>query len=649
MKLEKASKEALQPHIDQLVTLKKKLDEIIVAESKKEFDRTKLETVLRRRFFYAPAFDIYGGVSGLYDYGPPGCALQANILQLWRSHFILEEQMLEVDTTILTPYDVLHTSGHVDRFTDLMVKDKGNGNLYRADHLLENWLSAQIKDVKTDAKLKEEYSYVMTQVDNYDAKELGDILRKYNVKAPESGNDISEPEPFNLMFKTQIGPAEHDSKGRGFMRPETAQGQFTNFKKLYEYNNERMPFASAQIGKSFRNEISPRAGLLRVREFTMAEIEHYVHPNKKDHPRFREVENVIMSFLPASEQEKGVSSTIDMTIGEAVRSGMVNNETLGYFLARISLFLIKIGIKKERLRFRQHMSNEMAHYASDCWDAEIQSSYGWIECVGCADRSAYDLSNHTKRTGERLVAREKLDTPIQKNVIKPQFNKKEIGVKFKKDAKVIVDEIENMNECELKELKKSLETNQRAKVAGFEVSSDMVSIVETVETCYVDEYIPSVIEPSFGIGRIMYSLLEHSYYVRENDENRCVLSFPPVVAPVKCLVVPLSGHPSFPPFIYELCQLLRSKDISFQKDDSSSSVGKRYARNDEIGIPFGITVDFQTVKDKTVTLRERDSMSQVRIHMDQVANIVASLANATLSWNKVTETFPAFVEQEIDN
>lgn len=179
------------------------------------------------------------------------------------------------------------------------------------------------------------------------------------------------------MFDTAIGP-EGDKKG--YLRPETAQGQFLNFSKLLEFNNAKMPFASASIGKSFRNEISPRSGLLRVREFLMAEIEHFVDPKAKAHRRFREVEQVQCRFLPKGVQQEGKTEVTEVTIGHAVKSGMVDNETLGYFLVRIWLFLQKIGCDMSRVRFRQHMNNEMAHYATDCWDAEIHTSYVLPNC-----------------------------------------------------------------------------------------------------------------------------------------------------------------------------------------------------------------------------------------------------------------------------
>ena len=185
---------------------------------------------------------------------------------------------------------------------------------------------------------------------------------------------------------------------KGFLRPETAQGIFVNFKRLLEFNQGKLPFAAAQIGCAFRNEISPRSGLIRVREFTMAEIEHFCDPFDKSHPKFEEVKSTEVLLYSADCQMEG-RSVYKTSIAEAVAQKTIANETLGYFMARIQQFLVKIGVDPVKLRFRQHMANEMAHYACDCWDAELLTSYGWVECVGCADRSAYDLSQHSKATG----------------------------------------------------------------------------------------------------------------------------------------------------------------------------------------------------------------------------------------------------------
>ncbi|CAN1333943.1 Glycine--tRNA ligase, mitochondrial 1 [Linum perenne] len=281
--------------------------------------------------------------------------------------------MLEVDCPCVTPEVVLKASGHVDKFTDLMVKDEKTGTCYRADHLLK---------------------HILAVLDEFSSEELGAKIKEFGITAPDTKNPLSDPYPFNLMFQTSIGPSGLSS---GFMRPETAQGIFVNFKDLYYYNGNKLPFAAAQIGQAFRNEISPRQGLLRVREFTLAEIEHFVDPEDKSHPKYSEVANLEFLMFPREEQMSGQSAKI-IQLGHAVSKGIVNNETLGYFIGRVYLFLTRLGIDKTRLRFRQHLANEMAHYAADCWDAEIECSYGWIECVGIADRSAYDLRAHSVRS-----------------------------------------------------------------------------------------------------------------------------------------------------------------------------------------------------------------------------------------------------------
>ncbi|CCU77521.1 putative Glycyl-tRNA synthetase [Blumeria hordei DH14] len=650
----------------------------------KPFDRQTFDSMLRRRMFYTPSFEIYNGVGGLFDYGPPGCALQANIVDLWRKHFVLEEDMLEVDCTALTPEEVLKTSGHVDKFADWMCKDPKNGDIIRADHFVEEILEARLKgdkearglidNVKTEnvkpkkKKLKgteairledaviQEYKEILAKIDNYDGPELGNLITKYEMKNPETGVLPSAPVAFNLMFQTTIGPS---SNAPGYFRPETAQGQFVNFAKLLEFNQQQMPFASASVGKSFRNEISPRAGLLRVREFLMAEIEHYVDPEGgKKHSRFHEVKDVELVLLNRETQLAGQTDVRKLAIGTAVSNGTVDNETLGYFLARIHLFLMKIGIDKTKIRFRQHMANEMAHYATDCWDAELLTSYGWIECVGCADRSAYDLTVHAKKTGAPLMVRERLETPISVEEWQIDLNKKKFGPHFKKDGKVIEAAIEATPQCNREALAEELKVKGKIFIdvegvgtGKVEISNDLISIERRTRVENTREYTPNVIEPSFGIGRILYALLEHNYWSRGSDggdEARCILSFPPVVAPTKVLLVPLSTHASLKPLVRKISLKLRSLGISSRIDDSSASIGKRYSRNDELGTPLGITIDFQSVKDQTFTLRDRDSTKQVRADEQTVLTAVKALVEGEKMWSDIERDLPSFEGQETD-
>lgn len=614
-----------------------------------KFDRPKFEDFLKRRFFFAPAFEIYGGVAGLYDYGPSGCAIEANVLNLWRSHFVLEEQMLEIKSTQLTPHVVLKASGHVDRFTDYMVKDVKTGECYRADHLLKAILEGMINNKNTSDEKRMECELVMGQLDDYDQKALAAKLKEYGAKFPGTNNDITEPAEFNLMFGTSIGPT---GLLQGFLRPETAQGIFVNFKRLLDYNNGKLPFASAQIGGAFRNEISPRSGLLRVREFTLAEIEHFVDPSDKSHPKFENVENIQVTMFPGSYQMSG-KAALNITLKEAYDTKVINSTTVGYFIGRVHLFLCKIGVDPTRLRFRQHLANEMAHYACDCWDAEIKNSYGWIECVGIADRACYDLSVHTKSSGIRLVAQVDLPEPMTVKVVEAVVNKGPIGKLFKKDAKQVTEHLKNLGENELDVLEKSLNDKgtYALKIEGqeYEIAKDMVKEVKRYEKeVHVREVEPHVIEPSFGIGRIIYSLLEHSFHVREEDEQRTWLSLPPLVAPVKCSVLPLSKNKEFDPFVKKLSNGLNEYDISHRVDDSGGSIGRRYARTDEIGIPFGVTIDFDTVNKQpsTVTLRERNSMKQIRIPIDVLPKSVSDLVHGRRTWENMVEDYGLFLGQE---
>ncbi|KAF8730053.1 hypothetical protein AX14_005747 [Amanita brunnescens Koide BX004] len=642
----------------------------VVSRDFHPFDKTRFEALLNRRFFYAPAFEIYGGVAGLYDYGPPGSSLQANIIAEWRRHFIIEEHMLELDTTIMTPAPVFETSGHVARFADWMVKDSKTGDVLRADHLVKNVLEARLagdkearglgaqpqqddkkrkkKAAKTVAvqlsdELAKEYEAILARIDNYSGPELGELCRKHKITNPDTENEVTEPQQFNLMFTSSIGPT---GQHPGYLRPETAQGHFLNFSRLLEFNNGRVPFASAQIGRSFRNEISPRAGLLRVREFTMAEIEHYVDPEDKKHPRFGDVRNVVASLLDRHVQEAGSNALTKITIGEAVDRGIIANETLGYFVARIYQFLVKIGINPNRLRFRQHMGNEMAHYATDCWDAEIHNSYGWVECVGCADRAAYDLSVHSAKTGHPLVVRQALKEPIVTEKLVAEFNKKVLGQRFKGDAGVIQKVVDGMGEPELLRMKGELSQGSTSikteEGKQFHITPELISIEKKTFKQSIREYTPNVIEPSFGLGRILYVLLEHSYWCREQDVERGVLSLPPVVAPTKVLIVPLSAREEFDPLVQEVSTKLRKAGVFSRVDDSNTSIGKRYARNDELGTPFGVTLDFASIQNRTMTLRERDTMDQRIGPIDEVIAVVTELVDGTIGWEEACRRLPAY-------
>ncbi|KDP22529.1 hypothetical protein JCGZ_26360 [Jatropha curcas] len=668
LKAQGAAKEIIDATIEALKALKaekasveRRLQIVILSNTayqngnafiNKDAFRQAVVNTLERRLFYIPSFNIYGGVAGLYDYGPPGCGVKSNVLAFWRQHFVLEENMLEVDCPCVTPEIVLKASGHVDKFTDLMVKDEKTGNCYRADHLLKDFCKDKLeKDLSISAEKAAELNHVLAILDDLSAEELGNKIKEYGITAPDTKNQLSEPYPFNLMFQTSIGPS---GLSPGYMRPETAQGIFVNFKDLYYYNGSKLPFAAAQIGQAFRNEISPRQGLLRVREFTLAEIEHFVDPDDKSHPKFPEVENLEFLMFPREAQVSGQSAR-RMRIGEAVSRGIVNNETLGYFVGRVYLFLICLGIGKERLRFRQHLANEMAHYATDCWDAEIECSYGWIECVGIADRSAYDLRAHTDKSGVSLVAQEKFAEPreIEELVISPV--KKEVGLAFKGDQRMVIEALEAMDEREAMKMKAALESHGevRFRICTLDkdvtIKKNMVSISKERKKEHQRVFTPSVIEPSFGIGRIIYCLYEHCFYTRPSkagDEQLNVFRFPSLVAPIKCTVFPLVQNPEYEQVAKHIAKLLTTAGISYKIDMTGTSIGKRYARTDELGVPFAITVDSTS----SVTIRERDSKVQIRVTVEEVASVIKEVTDGQSTWTDVLYKYytpaPALVSEE---
>jgi glycyl-tRNA synthetase len=645
-----------------------------------EFDRSAFESLMKRKNFYWQSFEPHGPVKGLFDYGHPLATLEAQFLTIWRDHFVRKERMQELKCAMITPYNVFKTSGHVDKFADFMCKDPKTGEILRADHLIKDVLEARLKSdkeargekveetvddptkkkkklkaskgaVKLDDEVRKEYEFLLATLDDYTGEDMAVLVKKHDIRSPITGNEVEPPVSVNLMFQTQIGAT---GKEPAFLRPETAQGQFLSFQHLLEYNDGKMPFASASIGYSFRNELSPRSGLLRVREFLMAEIEHYVDPESgKQHAGFKKVRDYKLPLLARDVQQSGGSTPTFITIGEAVDTKLVDNETLGYFIARIGMFMERIGVDPTKMRFRQHMQNEMAHYAADCWDCELQTSYGWVECVGCADRSAYDLSVHMKATGVPLNVRENLKEPYRVEEWQAQLDKKKAGPIFKKDASKVQAALDSLTQDFREKLSLSLEKEGEveidvADVEGGKVklNKDVVSIQKESRVVNTREYIPNVIEPSFGIGRILYSLMEHAYWTREGDAARSVMSFLPTVAPIKVLLVPLQKDARFAPVVESLEEQLDDRGISYDTDSSGVSIGKRYSRNDELGIPCGITVDYQSLEDGTFTLRDRDTTKQVRAKAEDILDAVEKMTLGRWTWADVQAKLPAFESKE---
>ncbi|HOI19633.1 MAG TPA: glycine--tRNA ligase [Methanothrix soehngenii] len=565
-------------------------------------DRNELVNELaRRRGFLWPAFELYGGAAGFYDYGPLGAPLKRRIEDIWRQYFVIAEGFAEIEAPTIGVEGIFQASGHLSGFSDPLTGCKECKEVYRADHLIKHII--EVPDALTN-------------------DEIYRCMQENEITCPECGGELSSVYEFNLMFKTMIGPG---NKMTGYMRPETAQGMFINFPRLLRYFRGALPFAAVQIGKSYRNEISPRQGVIRLREFTQAEAEIFIDPRDKTHPRFDEVKAIRMKFYSQEAQEKGVEE--EMSFGEAVERGVVAHQTLAYYVARTYQYLLAVGIDPQKLRFRQHKSDEMAHYAADCWDAEVLlDRLGWIELVGVADRTDYDLKAHTTVSKVNLSVFVNYDQPKKrkKTVVKPDF--KALGPMFKSKAKAVGEALRALAPEQLAGEKIQVYVDG----GTIDIDRSLVSFESVEEEVRGEEVVPHVIEPSFGIDRILYSILDHSYYEDEIDgEKRAVLRFKPQVAPIEVAVLPLMDRSELVGPAKKILEELRSRGMRTDYD-TSGSIGRRYRRNDEIGTPYEVTIDYETIEEGTVTIRDRDSMSQVRVARWQVVDKLQALLNGDL-------------------
>ena len=626
--------------------------------------REYLDETIRRRFFVVPAFEIYGGYAGLYDIGPPGCALRSNIIAQWRKHFIINDSMFELFSPALTPEPVLKASGHVDKFSDVMIRDENTATAYRADQLIEAEAERQL-ETETSEERKELLKKIIIDCEAMSLDEMENTIKNVLNVTHIEGKPVkwSSPYEFNLMFGTSIGPT---GTVKAYLRPETAQGIFVNFKRFYNYNGGQLPFAVAQIGSSYRNEIAPRAGLLRVREFEQAEIEHFMmpedihkqlYPEEKyaAHPKFFLVKDTVVPLWSGDAQDS-LQGTVTMSIGEAIETGLVGHETHGYFIGRTFQFLVSIGIKPECIRFRQHTKKQLAHYAKDCWDAEVLTSYGWVECVGIADRSAHDLTCHTNASGQNLTANITVSGKAQtvRSIVPRKVSKQEkaagveapfenLGEKKRDAIKALAMMPASEVECAIA----LMAADKPFTVGEFTITKDMVEVNEKKVKTNSFDFCPCVIEPSFGIGRILSCLLEHTFDLEKDVEvkgegdrtyDRYTFAFPANVAPIKVGVLPVITKGDLTQLAQEIGVKLSNVGIAHQLDCSAAKIGKRYARLDELGVPFCITVDQDTVSSGVVTIRDRDSRKQIsNIPIDEAVEIIRKLSNDQLDQKKVFE------------
>jgi len=365
----------------------------------------KVLILAKRRGFLYPSFEIYGGVAGFYDYGPLGSQLKNNLENLWRYFYLYKDSCLEINTPTITLYDVLKASGHVEEFTDLTVDCEECKTSFKVEDIIE------------------------------DESSVEQAINDEDLICPTCGGKLINPHPVNLMFSTKIGVGKTRD---AFLRPETAQGIFTGFHLLYRYAREKLPFGVIQLGKGYRNEVSPRQGPIRMREFSMAEAEVFFDPENKSHKNFSEVKDHTL-YLYDNEKE------FQLTMEEAVLNGVINNQALSYYMYLTQTILLQGGVDPKKFRFRKHADDELAHYAQECWDAELYSErFGWVECVGIADRSAYDIHAHIEASKTDMYALRKYDKPklVKRKKIIPKMNI--LGPEFKDQAGAIKSIIEEM-------------------------------------------------------------------------------------------------------------------------------------------------------------------------------------------------------------
>ncbi len=485
-----------------------------------------ISEMAKRRGYFWPSYEIYGGVSGFLTFGPLGSLLKKRLEDKFRRFYLQPLAILEIETSVIMPGNVLEASGHVENFKEPTVECTKCQRKFRADHLLKEF--GKMTDTETE---KLTLQAIMNE------------LKNRNIRCPECGGTFSKAEQFMTMFTTTIGPYS-DSVGYG--RPEAAQGIFVEFKRIFESARGRLPLGVAQIGRVLRNEISPRQGPIRLREFTIIDIEFFLDPEDKKCLVLKEVENETLRLVLAENKMKDNTEPVTVTVKEAVSKGIIKEEWQAYFMALAKRFLVELGVPEEQQRFIEKLEWERAHYSVQGFDQEVHlERWGWTEVSGHNYRTDYDLSRHMKVSGVDLTA----------------FKESESGGR---------------------------------------------------------RFVPHVIEPSFGLDRLVYVALEYAYTKRN---KRTLLSLSRDLAPIQMSVFPLVNKDGLVEKADEVYHRLTNEGFTVDWD-SSGSIGRRYARADEVGTPLGITIDYQTIDDGTVTLRDRDSWKQVRSNIDNLPDLL---------------------------
>jgi glycyl-tRNA synthetase len=576
-------------------------------------ERAELAELAKRRGFFFPSVEAYGGVAGFYVYGPAGATLKRNVEAAWRDRFVVQEGHQEIDTPTVVPEPVFEASGHLKHFDDLLVACAECDQRHRADHLVED---------ETDVE----------DAEAMEPEALTGLIAEHELTCPTCGATLAgEPvESFNLMFETAIGPGDGSP---GYLRPETAQGIFVEFPRLAEYARGQLPFGVTQIGSGYRNEISPRRSLIRVREFTMAELELFYDPERHE-PDLSPVADVILRLYPADAQRADGVEYRELTVTDAVSEGVIGSPWIAYYLGRARDWFARIGIDLDRFRFRQHLAGERSHYAADCWDAEAEIDGDWIELAGIATRGQYDLGQHQEHADDEFTVFREYEEPVTVEQATVDPDMAALGPEFGEEAPEVAEALQDLADRD----PSAFEAEEvQVEVEGTTCLVDVADTNFSVRTVTErgEHIVPRVVEPSFGVGRAVFTVLAHRLREDEIDgESRTVLSLPPAVAPTLVGVFPLMDRDGLGDRAREIAQELRAAGFTVEYDDAGS-IGRRYRRQDEVGTPYCVTIDYDTLQDETVTIRDRDSAVQRRLGAAELADVLTVLRDGDRAFESV--------------
>nr|NIP66741.1 glycine--tRNA ligase [Candidatus Bathyarchaeota archaeon]NIR12658.1 glycine--tRNA ligase [Desulfobacterales bacterium]NIU80885.1 glycine--tRNA ligase [Candidatus Bathyarchaeota archaeon]NIV67537.1 glycine--tRNA ligase [Candidatus Bathyarchaeota archaeon]NIW16044.1 glycine--tRNA ligase [Candidatus Bathyarchaeota archaeon] len=412
---------------------------------------------------------------------------------------------------------------------------------------------------------------------------------------------------------TTIGPY---SETVGYGRPEAAQGIFVEYKRLYDYAREKLPFGVLQIGHALRNEISPRQGPIRLREFTIMDLEFFFDPEEPSCPLLKDIEDETLRLVLAKNKLRGVEEPVKVTVKEALEEGYIQEEWQSYFMALSKRFLVQLGVPQDKQRFIEKLEWERAHYSVQGFDQEIHlDRWGWVEVSGHNYRTDYDLRQHMESSGVEMTAFKEGEEPVEREkvTLRPVMSK--IGPAFKQEASRVVEMLSSANPQEVEE---SLETQGFHRLGAYRILPEHVEVLQETVKQEGKHFVPHVVEPSFGSDRLVYIALEYAYGTRN---GRTVLSLPRDLAPIQVGVFPLVSKDGLPERAKEVYEALVDADFLVEYDQSGS-IGRRYARADEVGTPLGITVDYRTLEDDTVTIRSRDTWRQIRTEIRRLPELL---------------------------